>query len=250
MQVQYNSLHDTAVANQPHVLDDAELKQMLSALADGELPSEDCQQLLQHLATQGVDAQADAPFAVWERYQIVGECLRTPGLHHVAADSSAFLARLRDRLADENPVRPASAKAEPRLQPAPALAPVGGNAGVEAANASVFRWKLVSGFASIAAIAAIGWNSMSGMSSGEEMQLASSEPTSVPVASQAPPAFTAGPITVAAQEGPTGTGPQNRVLIRDPKLDELLARQYGNTVALQPPAPFLRNASVTSTSQP
>lgn len=34
-------------------------------------------------------------------------------------------------------------------------------------------------------------------------------------------------------------------MIRDPRLDELLAahRQYGNTTALQMPAGFLRNAT-------
>ena len=29
---------------------------------------------------------------------------------------------------------------------------------LEAANASVFRWKLAAGFASIAAVVAVGWN--------------------------------------------------------------------------------------------
>ena len=41
------------------------------------------------------------------------------------------------------------------------------------------------------------------------------------------------------------TNAQGQVMIRDPRLDELLAahKQYGSTSALQMPAGFLRNAT-------
>jgi sigma-E factor negative regulatory protein RseA len=91
-----------------------------------------------------------------------------------------------------------------------------------AANDANFRWKLLAGFASLAAMAAIGWT-VSGAMAGkaEEAQLA------------------------ASQRGTVLAGTERGVLIRDPRLDELLAahRQLGGASALQMPAGFLRNAT-------
>ena len=101
----------------------------------------------------------------------------------------------------------------------------------EAANASVFRWKMVAGFASLAAVAAIGWTSLASLqgvgSSGPQLAMA---PAS---SSQGSPT-----VAVVDAEG-------QQVMIRDPRLDELLAahKQFGSTSALQMPAGFLRNAT-------
>lgn len=102
-----------------------------------------------------------------------------------------------------------------------------------AANASVFRWKMAAGFASLAAVGAIGWTALVGIQSnnqGGQMALVA------PV--------TAAPAVVAVAEG-GDTAAQTPVMIRDPRLDELLAahKQFGNTSALQMPAGFLRNAT-------
>jgi sigma-E factor negative regulatory protein RseA len=89
-----------------------------------------------------------------------------------------------------------------------------------AAN-DAWGWKLFAGLASVAAVAAIAWNFMA-----------------VPVASgvQAAASAAVAPVAVASQEP---------VMIRDPRLDELLAahKQFGGNSALQAPAGFLRNAT-------
>jgi len=48
------------------------------------------------------------------------------------------------------------------------------------------------------------------------------------------------------------TGNGSEVILRDPRLDELLAahRQFGSKASLQMPADFLRNASFASTPVP
>jgi sigma-E factor negative regulatory protein RseA len=58
------------------------------------------------------------------------------------------------------------------------------------------------------------------------------------------PAVVAPPVVAAAQE----VAP---VMIRDPRLDELLAahKQFGGASALQQPAGFLRNATFTPTGR-
>ena len=101
----------------------------------------------------------------------------------------------------------------------------------EAANNDVFRWKMVAGFASLAAVATIGWNAYTGLMSPATqpgMQLA------------------AGPVAGAvAVNLPLQASNGQPMMIRDPRLDELLAahKQYGSTSALQMPAGFLRNAT-------
>ena len=101
-----------------------------------------------------------------------------------------------------------------------------------AANSSVFRWKMVAGFASLAAVAAIGWNSLSALQ-GQGKQLASApvpQPTEVLAVSE---------------------GAGQPVMLRDPRLDELLQahKQFGSTSALQMPAGFLRNATFEEPSR-
>jgi sigma-E factor negative regulatory protein RseA len=114
---------------------------------------------------------------------------------------------------------------------APVVAQIAAPETAVAANASVFRWKMAAGFASLAAVAAIGWSSFAGLqgagSSGAQLAVAPA-----PVQPAAPV------VAVAGNEG-------QQVMIRDPRLDELLAahKQFGSTSALQMPAGFLRNAT-------
>ena len=97
----------------------------------------------------------------------------------------------------------------------------------------MFRWKMVAGFASLAAVAAIGWTSFSQLqgAGGPGAQLAASSPERA--TAQGAPV-----VAVADADG-------QQVMIRDPRLDELLAahKQFGSTSALQMPAGFLRNAT-------
>jgi sigma-E factor negative regulatory protein RseA len=92
----------------------------------------------------------------------------------------------------------------------------------QAANDGTFRWKLVAGFASVAALAAVGWSVVGTMGArNEQPQLA---------------AVPAGTVLAESERG---------VMIRDARLDEFLAahRQLGGASALQMPAGFLRNAT-------
>eukprot|EP01034_Spumella_vulgaris_P042995 gene42994-53352_t len=84
----------------------------------------------------------------------------------------------------------------------------------------------------MAAVAAIGWNSVEALRGGGA-QLASA-----PVA---PPAS-----VVAVSDGAG-----QPVMLRDPRLDELLQahKQFGSTSALQMPAGFLRNATFEEPSR-
>ena len=110
----------------------------------------------------------------------------------------------------------------------------------EASNASVFRWKMVAGFASLAAVAAVGWTSLAGIQGGTQGPASASQQLA---AAPAATATTLNPAVVAVADA---DGQQ--VMIRDPRLDELLAahKQFGSTSALQMPAGFLRNATFES----
>ena len=121
-------------------------REQLSALADGELAGEELVQALQYAA------QADGE-STWQLYHLVGDVLRSPDLAKPAAPD--FLARLRVELAKETP----AARPDFRTQMNEVVAaPM-----ADSANASVFRWKMVAGVASLAAVAAIGWTSLSAL---------------------------------------------------------------------------------------
>lgn len=187
--------------------------ELISALADGQLASED---FARALAACEADAQA---LDSWNTYHLIGDVLRSPELSPHAADT-AFVARLRVRLSQEPAVVAAQALPEVRLAPAGRVGWIGG----EAANDASFPWKLVAGFASVAAVAAIAWNAGAGLlSPSAAPQLARSEPA-------------AQQVLVVSEQG---------TLVRDARTQELLAahRQLGGTSALQMPSGFLRNAT-------
>lgn len=187
--------------------------ELISALADGQLASED---FARALAACEADAQA---LDSWSTYHLIGDVLRSPELMSHAADT-AFVARLRVRLSQE-PVLVA-APAVPAVRHAQA-----GRIGEGAANDASFPWKLVAGFASVAAVAAIAWNAGAGLlSPSAAPQLARTEP--------APQQM-----RVVSEQG---------TMVRDARTQELLAahRQLGGTSALQMPSGFLRNATFES----
>ncbi|HYF17531.1 MAG TPA: sigma-E factor negative regulatory protein [Ramlibacter sp.] len=195
--------------------------ELISALADGQLRGRDAVQ-----AVEAVCADRSA-LATWQAYHLIGDVLRSPDLA-AGAPAPAFLDRLSARLAQEHPqVVPASVAGQ--LPPERVSAP--------AANDSSFRWKLVAGFASVAAVAAVGWSVMqASIVPAAQPQLAAVPAPVNPVA--APAAASSQPQATVLTRAPAG------VMIRDPKLDELLQahRQHGGASALQMPA-FLRNAT-------
>ncbi|HYD74828.1 sigma-E factor negative regulatory protein [Ramlibacter sp.] len=189
-------------------------RERISALADGRLQGEDF--------VRAVEAAcADrAALASWHAYHLIGDALRSPDLAG-GTPTAAFLKRLSARLAQE----PA-----PQPEPGPELAAPVRSSAQAAANDGSFRWKVVAGMASVAAFAAVGW-SVTG-TDGFQPNGAQSQLAAVP--QQAPG-------TALARSEPG-------VMIRDPRLDEMLAahRQLGGASALQTPAGFLRNATFES----
>ncbi|MFT3717994.1 sigma-E factor negative regulatory protein [Pseudorhodoferax sp.] len=214
------------------------LRERLSALADGELAGEDVAALMDAAGQAG---RVQAVLATWQTYHLIGDVLR--GGEQAAAHASAgFLGRLQARLAQEGPLaleRPVLA--EP-LQAVVRRA--------EPANDASFRWKMVAGCASFAAVAALAWGIVGG--SGPVA-------TSSQMALVAPPAQTQPEVAVVAESPvpvesivtlPSG---EAQVMIRDARLDELLAahKQAGGSSALQMPAPagFLRSATFSASDR-
>jgi sigma-E factor negative regulatory protein RseA len=188
-------------------------RERVSALMDGQLHSQEFADAV-HAACDDADAQES-----WGTYHLIGDVLRgDPAAQRHA--SSDFVARLQVRLLAE------------RIALAPVADVVAEPGGAlhapsrqSAANNGSFRWKMVAGFASLAAVAAVGWNSVSTVSS----------PAAAPQLVQG----VASPLVAVAN--PTS----GAVMLRDPQLDEILAahKQQGGSSALQMPAGFLRNAT-------
>lgn len=192
----------------------------ISALADGQLGGE---------AFAHAVAQACAPGsarAAWHTYHVIGDVLRSGELAG-GAPAVDFVGRFQQRLVGEPRLYPevvATAQAAAMVRPSEPNSP--------AANASLFRWKLVAGAACVAAAATVVL-SVSGVMGVSPARGVLVQAPGAPVVA-AKPALNA---DVAAAQAP--------VMIRNPRLDELLAahRQSGGASALQMPAGFLRNAT-------
>lgn len=188
-------------------MENMQTQELISALADGHLQGE--------AFARGVALATSDPAAreAWQTYHLIGDVLRSGELG-VAAMQPAFLERLQGRLREEPPLALAPALREPVV--AQVRRP--------AANDAAFRWKLVAGFASVAAVSAILWSVAGGL----------------------PGANDAGQLArAAAPAGTVLTAGERGVMIRDARLDELLAahRQLGGATALQMSGGFVRNAT-------
>jgi len=182
--------------------------ELASALADGELQGTEFAQALDALQA---DEQAQLR---WHTYHLVGDVLRSGAGAPVRPHDPAFVARLRQRLQDEQAAPRAAAAQVVRV-------PLR-----HSANDGIWRWKLVAGLSSLAVVAVLGWQFVVALrDEGAGAQLARSAAT-VPQATE-----------LASAEAP--------VMIRDPQLDRLIAahQQQGGASALQMPAGFLRNAT-------
>jgi len=188
--------------------------ELLSALADGQLGEQDAAAALEACGQDG-----DA-VACWNTYHLIGDFLRSPA--DVCAASLAvggeigFVSRLSARLAQET-VATSVVVPGARLPASPDIIHHRG----PASNDGSFRWKLVAGVASLAAVSAIAWNASGLMAPSTGPQLAQNASPQ---------------IVVTSPQGP---------VVRDARLEELLAahRQFGTASALQESSGFLRNAT-------
>jgi sigma-E factor negative regulatory protein RseA len=213
------------------------VREQVSALADGHLQGEAFAQAIEAVCADG-EARA-----AWQAFHVAGDVLRS-GSHSPCSDTSAFLARFQQRLASE----PAPLTPAPVPMAAPVTVPV--QRRVEAANEPVFRWKLVAGAASLMAVAAISWtlvgNGSAVPQAGGQLAAAplqqvqpavNSVLASVAVNGEQPAANTLTPTRVIVGNG----NPQ--VMLRDPRLDQLLEAHQQAGGASQMPSGFLRNAT-------
>lgn len=207
-------------------------RELVSALADGQLRGAEFVRAVA-LANQDGDAAA-----AWHAYHLVGEILRT-GEAGANAFDQGFLARFETRLAQEANLKPALADSPDATKIVANYAYATrangqfaqSNPENDSANQSSYRWKLMAAVASLAAVGAIGWNSLGNLP-GVADTLSGVKP-SAQLAQAAPGAVA------------PGQAQQPQIMIRDPHLDALLAahKQFGGTSALQMPAGFIRNAT-------
>lgn len=195
--------------------------ELMSALADGQLSREDVAAALQ--ACQ----RDESALVGWNTYHLIGEVLRLPGglpSPAVRGADMAFVSRLSQRLVQE----PLSTT-ELQSFDFDSVVLVREEAATDlihhrgpASNDGSFRWKLLAGLASLAAVTAIAWNSYGIVSPAVAPQLAQGSGIQQ--------------VVVASPQGP---------MVRDARLEELLAahRQFGGNSALQVPSGFFRNAT-------
>ena len=183
--------------------------QRVSDLMDGWVPNAEDRPALDVLLSDQQSVQT------WHAHHVVGDVLRSAELAPSSSDL-AFWERLEQKLAHE-PARPVVLAMDSE--------PV--KIGTESANASVFRWKMLSGLACTALVGVVVLG-----------QWTKTGPQDFPMASQTPSMPVDAPPIVTAD---TRVGP----MMRDARLDELMAahRQLGGHSALQVPAGFLRNAT-------
>lgn len=192
--------------------DDIERRELISALADGQLVDDELAQTMTWVAS------SQEARLTWHAYHVVGDALRSADLSDCGADRD-FVERLRKRLAQVDPpvnlasVTPVTVVADSR---------------VRSANDAVLRWKWLAVAASFVTVAVLGWH-VGSIDTGSPTQLAAGS-------------VAAGQTALAGNAAVSAEPP---VMLRDPRLDELLAahRQFGGTSALQMPSGFLRNAT-------
>ena len=182
-------------------------REQISALLDGELAPEQSEAVLASIDVEGARES-------WHLYHVIGDVLRAPDLGACAGDA-AFVARLCAHLPAQD--------APPVQASAPQVA-ILADTRRDAANDGVFRWKMAAGFASLAAVAAIGWGALGGIGPQAPMggaQLALNTSPSAPATAAVP------------------------VMLRDPELDQLLAahRQAAGLSAFGDTTGFLRAAT-------
>lgn len=198
----------------------------LSCLADGELDSAGLEAGLSATTPDEVSER-------WRAYLVIGDVLRSsePGASRCDAQ---WLGQLRQRLqAQAQSVTDVAAPhaVAPELLRQPA------------ANDGVFRWKMVAGLASFAAVAAVGWNLFGTLQP-------TSSPAAAVLAQNENPRPAAETRTVALQQSRalqrfwSPTQAPYTMVLRNPELDRVLAQQASSAPdpAVQRTSDFLRSA--------
>ena len=209
---------------------ETELRERLSALADGEL---DDGAVVHACAGWRDDASHQAS---WHAYHLIGDVLRSDDLASDGVRDAAFLAGLRARLATEPVVL-----APPATPGVAATSQV-----VNAQRAGRWSWRasgaVAAGFVAVAAVVMV-----IRVPTSVAPSLALATPPVGVVQAASNPVVVPGGVTTVSTEPPAE--PQlyvfNGRVVRDPKLDRYLAahKQFAGTSALGVPSAFLSNAT-------
>lgn len=196
--------------------------EQLSALADGELGSEEVSRAC---AAWRSDRQSRQ---VWHAYHLIGDVLRSDDLASAPSRDANFLGRLRERLAEEPVV----------LAPQPVLAA----AAVAPVRRSLRHWR--AGAAVVAGFVVVGGALVVMRTPSPEAGIGLARAPSV---APAPAAVTV-PADAGIEQAAFVT--DGRV-IRDARLDRYLAahQQFAGTSALGVPSAFLRSATTDSSKR-
>jgi sigma-E factor negative regulatory protein RseA len=198
--------------------------EQVSLLVDGQLQGDDFARAMDQLA-----ASDDARRA-WDHYHLIGEVMRS-GDVSVRGHDPAFVERLRRQLAlDAALVITNSSVAGGEVGQKPSWHP----------PANDPWWRRVAGLASITVVGVLAWQGYAWMD-GRSPTAAVSQLTRVSGGG----VLSVTPAVAAIASAPTTVDQAAAAMLRDPRLDALLAahRQFGGTSVLQMPSGFLRNAT-------
>lgn len=222
---------------------------LLSARMDGEAADSDWLSALE--SPEGK--------AAWHQYHLIGEALRATSSQPFVASAAALASAQAQEAAAQvvqqaRAMGPVRADVQPERSAQVLTFPHSATPGQpgarrpEAANDSVFRWKLVAGLASVVAVMGVVWG-VSGVpgAAGGAVELAMQQVPTVAVGAQLASASAAAPANGVTATNVLVSTP-NGAMLRDPRLEALLQahRQAGGASALQVPAGFLRNATYQS----
>ena len=198
-------------------------EELLSALVDSDLTSEEC------IAVLDACKHDFSLLNQWNAYHMVGDALRSSAPGVAQGADMAFVSRVQHCLASEvvlagkalrshSPLRLQSSEQGIVLAQLDTPAP-----SQNAANDGSYRWKMVAGLASLAAVCAVAWSASGLLSRTDAPQLALDQGNAQVVV-------------------PSPMG----MMVRDTRLEEQLAdhRQLGGAAALQMPSGFFRNAAL------
>ncbi len=202
-------------------------QEVISALADGQLRGDAFIRAMELL-------ESPDHRATWHAYHVVGDTMRMGEGQCVQRDS-AFLQRLQSTLAHD--AAPSNSHVLPVLDSAASRLGRPGNF-AHAGNDAQFRWKAWGGLASICAVSFVAWQMYGGINEQERFAQVAAPSETAPVIAQAPVVRTAGNASDIGADS---------VMIRDPRLDALLAahQQSGGASAFQNPTGFVRSATFT-----
>jgi len=215
-----------------------ESAERISALVDGQLQGDEFVQALDDLASSP-EARSR-----WDTFHLLGDVMRS-GEQQVRPHDADFVHRLRQRLVLET--------IEIIAVPAVGIR-AGGQKHSKIVSANEGSWRRVAGFASVALAGVLAWQALhwaNSVDSSATPQLAqqnavpSLQAASSAVLADVRPAAVGQPLIRSDGSSALALTSEVPVMIRDPKLDALLAahRQFGGTSALQMPAGFLQRAT-------